>query len=95
MISEFFIVSVGMFTTLDVVADVLTLASDVVFLTVLKIHPTLQVFSAYVLLLACVFQTLFFACLKEKFLSKKFASKRVFIVTVSVQPSFILFFLQP
>ena len=39
MFSEFFIVSVGMFTTLDVVADVLTLASDVVFLTVLKMHP--------------------------------------------------------
>ena len=39
IISEFFIVSVGMFTTLDVVADVLTLASHVIFLTVLKTHP--------------------------------------------------------
>ena len=37
MVSEFFIVRVGMFATLRVA--VLTLASDVVYLTVLKMNP--------------------------------------------------------
>ena len=101
MISEFFIVSVETFTTLDVVTDVLTLASDVVFLTVLKMHPDFTgcekcilnfLFMSYSL--HVTFKRSFSHVRKRNFWATKFASKGGFVVIVSLQPWFILFFLQ-
>ena len=49
----FFNVSIGMFTTLDVVADVLTMASGAIFLTVLKTNSDFT--CVHFLLLGCDF----------------------------------------
>ena len=84
---EFFIVSVGMFTTLDVIVDVLTLASDVVFPHSFKNSACLC--SCFLFMSYCLHVTpkrSFSHVRKRNFWAIKFASKRGFIVTVSLQP---------
>ena len=84
---EFFIVSVGMFTTLDVIVDVLTLASDVVFPHSFKNSACLCscfLFMSYYLHVTP--KRSFSHVRKRNFWAIKFASKRGFIVTVSLQP---------
>ena len=84
---EFFIVSVGMFTTLDVIVDVLKLASDVVFPHSFKNSACL--YSCFLFMSYCLHVTpkrSFSHVRKRNFWAIKFASKRVFIVTVSLQP---------
>ena len=84
---EFFIVSVGMFTTLDVIVDVLTLASDVVFPHSFKNSACLC--SCFLFMSYCLHVTpkrSFSHVRKRNFWAIKFASKRGFIITVSLQP---------
>ena len=76
-----------MFTTLDVIVDVLTLASDVVFLHSFKNSACL--YSCFLFMSYCLHVTpkrSFSHVRKRNFWAIKFASKRVFIVTVSLQP---------
>ena len=84
---EFFTVSVGMFTTLDVIVDVLTLASDVVFPHSFKNSACLC--SCFLFMSYCLHVTpkrSFSHVRKRNFWAIKFASKRGFIITVSLQP---------
>ena len=84
---EFFIVSVGMFTTLDVIVDVLALASDVVFPHSFK--NSACICSCFLFMSYCLHVTpkrSFSHVRKRNFWAIKFASKRGFIVTVSLQP---------
>ena len=76
-----------MFTTLDVIVDVLTLASDVVFPHSFKNSACLC--SCFLFMSYCLHVTpkrSFSRVRKRNFWAIKFASKRGFIVTVSLQP---------
>ena len=76
-----------MFTTLDVIVDVLTLASDVVFPHSFKNSACLC--SCFLFMSYCLHVTpkrSFSHVRKRNFWAIKFASKRGFIVTVSLQP---------